>query len=184
MRIFCRFLLCLLSMCLLVRAEEKHPQDTEEACRNFVQRFYDSYASNAADTTLKSDPLALALRDKRQAFSAELISGLEELSKSQAKDQEVWLDFDPILNTQDPAKRYVVARVTRKGGSYWVEVEVNETKAGNKDQKPIVVPEVAFRRRGWVFVNFHYPGYSPSSDNENLLSILKTIHLAPQNDSK
>jgi len=83
------------------------------------------------------------------------------------------LDFDPILNTQDPADRYVVRSVMRRGGHYWANVYgVWSRPVSGQEKQPQVVAELNFKNGRWVFVNFHYPN-STNPDNENLLSMLR-----------
>ena len=64
------------------------------------------------------------------------------------------MDFDPFLNSQDLSERDVVESITHKGDSYWVEVYA--MVSGKKSENPVVVPELVFKDRRWVFVSFHY----------------------------
>jgi hypothetical protein len=52
------------------------------------------------------------------------VKGLkEDLAASKKSPGEiVGLDFDPFLNAQDIAERYLVGKITPKGDHYWVEV--------------------------------------------------------------
>jgi hypothetical protein len=167
------FLIFILGTSLPLRAQARVSQDARESCRTFVQAFYDWYLHEV----LKSNgrpPSDLALRYKKGAFDSELIRQLRQDYETASKvpDEIVGLDFDPFLNTQDPADHYLVGNIVRKGGSYWAEVF--GLVSGKKSDKPDVVAELVFNTGGWVFVNFHY-GKSPDSSDMNLLSILKSL---------
>jgi len=138
-----------------------------------VQGFYDWYLKQTLNE--KAGPASdLALKYKSSSFAPELLRRLKEDSAAQAKvsGEIVGLDFDPFLNAQDVGERYVVGKITPKQGSYWAEVY--GVWNGKKSQKPDVVPELIFKDRHWLFVNFHY-GKSKYPENENLLSILRVL---------
>lgn len=143
----------------------------ESACRTFVQDFYNWYAPRTQGTgRTMDDPLKL----KSASFDPTLLKLLKEDSAAQAKskDEIVGLDFDPFLNSQDPAKKYVVRKVKAKGNAYLVDVF--EGSASKNETKPSVTAEVAQRNGRWQFINFHY-GKSDIPENENLLNILKVL---------
>jgi hypothetical protein len=102
-----------------LKAQTKNSQGDETACRTFVQGFYDWYVSFPIPGSF---PLEVALTNKRHAFSPELVRGLKEVLKVEARDREVWLDSDPVLNSQDRGDRYGVRKVSFKGGSCLAEV--------------------------------------------------------------
>jgi hypothetical protein len=118
--------------------------------------------------------LEVTLREKRSSFSPELVKGLkEDLAASKKSPAEiVGLDFDPFLNTQDIAERYLVEKITPKVDHYWVEVFA--VWNGQKNSNPDVVPELAFENGQWIFTNFHY-GKTDIPVNENLLSVLQVL---------
>jgi hypothetical protein len=93
----------------------------------------------------------------------------------------VGIDFDPILNSQDPCKRYEVGKITRKGDNYWVEVY--GVCSGKKSEKPDVIPELARIGGKWLFVNFHYENlmeeYPQSGDLLAKLKILREERQKP-----
>lgn len=169
------FVLVLAMSCSL-SAQKKESQDAQPSCRDFVQQFYNWY--------VRQPTWERALKDKRFAASAELLRLLIEDAAAQAKvtGEIVGLDFDPILNSQDPAKRYVVGKITPNGSRYWVEVY--RVEAGVKDKKPSVVPEVMMQAGRWIFVNFHYKNDPKYPENENLLSILKGLREARRKPPK
>jgi hypothetical protein len=146
-------------------------------CAPFVQEFYNWYLAKV-NASMKSNSresaLEVALREKRSSFSPELVKGLkEDLAASKKSPEEiVGLDFDPFLNAQDIAERYLVGNVTAKGDHYWVEVF--GVWNGQKNSNPDAVPELALENGHWIFTNFHY-GKTDIPVNENLVSILEVL---------
>ena len=117
--------------------------------------------------------MARGLEVQSNPFSRELSRALIESDAEAKAEGDPVLDFDPILNSQDPAERYVVRTVTRKDGYYWAEVYgVWSRPVPDQDKRPQVVAEMTFKDGRWQFVNFHYPNYT-DPNNENLLSILR-----------
>jgi hypothetical protein len=146
-------------------------------CGPFVQQFYNWYLAKENALTKRNSresALEVTLREKRSAFSPELVKGLkEDLAASKKSPGEiVGLDFDPFLNAQDIAERYLVGNVTPKGDHYWVEVF--GVWNGQKNSNPDVVPELALENGHWIFTNFHY-GKTDIPVNENLVSILEVL---------
>ena len=149
------------------------PQD----CGPFVQQFYNWYVAKE-NALMKRNSLESALevtlREKRSSFSPELVKGLKEdlAASKKSREEVVGLDFDPFLNAQDIAERYLVGKITPKGDHYWVEVF--GFLGGQKNSNPDVVPELAFENGQWIFTNFHY-GKTGSPVNENLVSVLQIL---------
>ena len=146
-------------------------------CGPFVQQFYNWYVAkeNALmKPNSRGSALEVTLREKRSSFSPELVKGLkEDLAASKKSHGEiVGLDFDPFLNAQDIAERYLVGKITPKGDHYWVEVF--GVWGGQKNSNPDVVPELAFENGQWIFTNFHY-GKTDIPVNENLVSVLQIL---------
>ena len=81
-------------------AQEKRVEPTKQTCKAFVQEFYAWYLPKARDFA-RADPLDLALKERRSAFSAQIVKGLKEVDAEAARAQDPGLDFDPILNTQE-----------------------------------------------------------------------------------
>jgi hypothetical protein len=158
------------------------PQD----CGPFVQQFYNWYVTKE-NALMKRNSLESALevtlREKRSSFSPELVKGLkEDLAASKKSPGEiVGLDFDPFLNAQDIAERYLVGKITPKGDHYWVEVF--GVWEGQKNPNPDVVPELAFENGQWIFTNFHY-GKTSIPVNENLVSVLQILKKDRQKNAK
>lgn len=159
----------------LLQGQNKAENISEtESCRHFAQQFYDWYTAQVALSFhhKNSDPLMNALDQKKEAFSGDLERGLRRVRAEEAKSHDAILDFDPILNSQDPAERYAVRSVRKKDGHFFVDVYgVWRTPPADLGKGPQVVTELIFRDGRWVFVNFHYPD-STDSRNENLLSFL------------
>ena len=157
------------------------PKDAEKSCRDFVQGFYHWYVPVALKHG-RVRPADVALKTKGSAFSPELAQALREdfAAQAKAKGDLVGLDFDPFLNSQDPSARYVVGNITPKGDRYWVEIY--SLTSGKKSAKPDVEPELMLKNGRWMFVNFHY-GKSEDSEDENLVSTLKTLRADRQKSS-
>jgi hypothetical protein len=158
------------------------PQD----CGRFVEQFYDWYVAKEKALTKRNSresALEVALREKRSSFSTELVKGLkEDLAASKKSSGEiVGLDFDPFLNAQDIAERYLLGKITPKGDHYLVEVF--GIWGGQKKSNPDVVPELAFENGQWIFTNFHY-GKTDIPVNENLISVLQVLKKDRQKTAK
>jgi hypothetical protein len=147
------------------------PEQVEKSCRAFVQDFYDGYLR---ELKKESTPPDLTLKYRPAALARDLLRQLREDHAAQAKnrDEIVGLDFDPYLNAQDIADRYVLGAVRRQGTTY--RVEVFGVWEGRKSAKPDVEPELAYQGGRWTFVNFHY-GRGQASGSDNLLSILRQL---------
>lgn len=147
--------------------------------REFVESFYQWYVRRI-NCDISNRFWDSALKYKRSAFSSRLFELLKEDSDAQAKCQElVGLDFDPLLNTQDPAERYVVGRIIQKGQTYLADIYA--VREGKQVEKPEVTAEFVEKDGHWFFVDFHYP------DGNDLLTILKSSRLpcsAPRPSSK
>ena len=163
-------------------AQQQGDLQTSKSVHDFVQQFYGWYVPQALSNHHGS-AWDLALKDKGDEFSPNLLQASKEDSDAQAKAKNdiVGLDFDPFLNTQDPCKRYEVGTVTQTGSDY--RVEVYGICSGKKKAKPDVVCEVGRRNSRWEFVNFHYPNlmkdYSNSADLLAILKLLREQRLKP-----
>jgi hypothetical protein len=126
----------------------------QEAVRAFVQQFYAWYVPRALEPR-GGDASDLALKYKRQLFSAELFRALKDDSDAQAKvkGEIVGLDWDPFLNSQDPCSRYEVGSATRDWAGVY-SVEVFGVCWGRRSDKPEVIAKVGREHGRIVFVNF------------------------------
>jgi len=170
-RLLLAYLLSLLWFCPAQQARNGNPTpagatETQTSCRHFAQSFYDWYVGKAGAN------FKVALREKRSAFSPKLYKAMQEDVEAQAKvrGEIVGLDFDPIVNSQDPCERYVVGSVTRNGDSY--RAGIFGICSGKKNAKPDVTAELATKEGQWQFTNFHY---AYDSTPNNLLAILDSL---------
>ena len=107
----------------------------------------------------------IALRYKISAFTPQLAKGLSQDRATQARCKDlVGLDFDPFLNTQDPAERYEIDG-SRPGGRGYL-VDIYSVRDGQRGEKADVRAEVVQSSGKWLFANLYY------SDGTDLLSIL------------
>jgi hypothetical protein len=147
---------------------------TDADCRQFVQQFYNWYANAQYESWGVSQSLDDAL--DQNLFSVDLTAQLDDVIDSENDHDDVWLDFDPVLNTKHPWDNYAAGAVTRKGDHFLVEVYGVRNRRRNG--RPDVVAELVFQIGRWTFVNFHYPDHPASSGGENLLNVLKGIRKA------
>jgi hypothetical protein len=135
------------------------------SARAYVKDFYDWYVPRALkDDSDWQQTLKLAHWD----LSPQLARLLEDDAAAQAQCKEiVGIDFDPLLNTQDPSEHYQFGAPKRIGDRYNVEIyRVEENKPADK---PDLIAVVARDGDRWYFVNFLFP-----SENTDLLTILKS----------
>lgn len=157
-----------------VFAQGTTPQEIQNNAKKFVQGFYSWYVPSLTKNTGGPTP-EIAISTRKSVFDPVLYRKLKDDfdASAKVKDEIVGLDFDPYLNAQDIGDKYVVGKVTpKKNGNYWVEV--HSIQGGQRNPKPDVTPEVAYRNGKWQFVNFHY-GKSDIPVNENLISILNVL---------
>lgn len=168
-------LLCVLVLSTSSLHAQKEPDDREKSCLHFAQAFYDWYVAEVFKdfkTNNGRAPWHAALKYKGNPFSRELSRALIESDAEAKADGDPVLNFDPILDSQDPAEHYVVRSVTRKNGRYWAEVYgVWSRPVSDQGKGPQVLAEMTFEDGHWHFVNFHYPN-STHPKNEDLLDIL------------
>lgn len=167
---------CVLLLCACSAQAQKPPQHLEISCLHFTQDFYSRYVKSVFEkphSKSAEDPLLAALNYEGHPFSHELEQGLRKVKAEEKSSHEAILDFDPILNSQDPADHYVVRKITEKNGHYWAEVYgIWSRPPSGLGTGPQVVAELVFEKGRWMFVNFHYPD-STDPRNESLLSMLR-----------
>ena len=164
----------------LMRAQTQIEPKTSESVREFVQNFYDWYASGVLKATRKGREFKWKTR--ASDLDPALLRALNEDEDAQAKvpEEVVGMDFDPFLSSQDPCVPYKVRDITQKGAHYFAEID-----AECKDvlaERPTVTAEVAKKNGRWVFLNFHYPDPKPSGSD--LLNILKELRDSRKQPSK
>lgn len=172
--------LILLTMSCSLGAQVKNRQEVARSPREFVEGFYKWYVPKALSDN-KTAAWNVALKYKSSVFSRELAQLLREDSTAQARCEElVGLDFDPFLNSQDPATRYDVGGMSQKKDKHYL-ADIYSVHSGKRNDKPSVSAELEESDGHWIFVNFFY------SDGTNLLTILKSprpVCSAPRPSSK
>lgn len=161
----CSWLVLLMLPCSLA-AQAEGSKEVSKSPREFVQEFYKWYMPKALNSKI-SRAWDVALKYKSVAFSHELAQLLREDSAAQAKCEElVGIDFDPFLNTQDPANGYEVSEIKQNDKHY--RADIYSVESGKRSEKSRVSVDIVENEGHWVFVNFFY------SDGGDLLKILKT----------
>jgi hypothetical protein len=140
------------------------------SCRKFAQEFYTWYRRatehNGYEAVLTSKS-SLLDRPLLRALRADLAA------QKRTPGEIVGLDFDPFLNSQDIADAYTAQGVSQRGDRYFVNVFARTGRQNST--RPAVIPELELQHGKWVFVNFHYPGETPRSSGDDLLSILRKL---------
>lgn len=144
-------------------------QSTAPSARAFVSQFYAWYVPQALQD--RSEPTwHIALKKKGKEFASPLARLLWADWAAQDKCEDlVGLDFDPFLNSQDPAQHYEVGEITRVRSIY--KAAIYSVQGGQRGGKPDVIAGVKRSDGRWTFVNFYYP------DGGNLVTILETPKL-------
>jgi len=144
---------------------------SQATVRNSVQKFYDWYAPYA-NRPKSFMPWMRALRRKGLAFSPELTRALrrDSVAQARAKGELVGLDYDPLLNSQDPCRRYTVSSVTRRASTF--SVEVRGAGGCGRHTTPDVVMELRQSAGRLEVVNVRDPAHG----NGDLLSALDRLH--------
>lgn len=164
LKTYCLFVLLTLPYSL--GAQAKTMSEAHASSRGFVERFYHWYVPVALSDSA-TPAWDIALKSRRSEFSSELARLLSEDSAAQSKCKElIGLDFDPFLNTQDPAGRYEVGEISHEGQEY--RAAIFSVESGKRSEKPEVTAEFSEHGRRWFFMNFYY------LDGTNLLNVLKS----------
>lgn len=144
-------------------------QSIDPSARAFVSQFYNWYVPQALQD--RAEPTwHIALKKKDKEFAPPLARLLRADWAAQDKCEDlVGLDFDPFLNSQDPAQHYEVGEITHEGRIY--KVEIYSVQAGQRGSKPDVSASLERSDGRWMFINFCYP------DGGDLVSILKAPKL-------
>jgi len=165
-KLLCCFVVLLTTTCCVI-ARAQSGRGPFKSPQEFVQSFYNWYGPVALSG--KNPPTwNSVLTLKKQEFSPLLIRLLKEDAMAQSKCSElISFDFDPFLNTQEPAERYEVIASSKQGRTF--KVEVYAVRFGKRGEKPEVVVELAQQDGNFQIVNFLYP-----SNGTNLVAILKS----------
>lgn len=142
---------------------------TAPSARAFVSRFYKWYVPQALQD--RAEPTwHIALKKKGEKFAPPLARLLRADWAAQDKCEDlVGLDFDPFLNSQDPAQHYEVGEITHQGNIY--KAEIYSVQEGQRGSKPDVSASLKRSDGRWMFINFCYP------DGGDLVIILKAPKL-------
>ena len=158
----------LLLLALPASSVQANDSSLAASSREFVQKFYESYVPKALAG--RTEPAWQFAIDKMSArFDGALLKALKDDLAAQARSsgEIVGLDFDPFLNSQDPAGRYEAGSARQEGKIYLVDVY--PVTSGKRSKEPGVVAELAYKNGHWRVVNFRYPG------SDDLLTILKKL---------
>jgi len=167
MQVWCSLIILMVLCSLGAEAQVSHR--VYRSSREFVEDFYKWYSALALSENANSAP-DIALKEKRSAFSSQLAQLLREDSDAQARCADlVGINFDPFLDYQEVAQRYVVGRITQKGRTYMADIYA--VRSGEQGEKPDVTAEFVEKDGHWFFVNFDYP------NGNDLLTILKSPRL-------
>ena len=164
-KLLCRFVVLTMPCCVIARAQSG--RESLKSPQEFVQSFYNWYGPVALSG--KNPPTWNSVLElKKQEFSPLLIRLLKEDAMAQSKCNELMsFDFDPFLNTQEPAERYEVVASSQQGRT--LKAEVYAVRFGKRGEKPEVVVKLAQQDGNFQIVNFLYP-----SNGTNLVAILKS----------
>jgi hypothetical protein len=142
----------------------------EHSCRAFVQKFYDWYVPI---TDSRNDRFTVMLRPRRSSFNPTLWRMLVSDDEAQSRASEiVGLDFDPIVNSQDPSPEFKVVSATITGNQ--CRALVIGFNHGVREER--VTPELTHSDGLWIFVNFHYRfDVNGKWQDGDLIQILKDL---------
>ena len=159
-----------------VHATAPDAASTPNSCQKFVQSYYDWYVSK------NKSNFENALKARPEVFNPALLRRLAADVAAQAKDADnvVGLDFDPVLNSQDPSAHYSAGSAHAKNG-HWL-VDVYSVNSGKKSTKPDVTPELSCRNGKFQFENFHYSNSDTAADN-NLIFALESCQKNREKDA-
>jgi hypothetical protein len=154
-----------------VSSQERGPRSGSSSCRRFVEEFYSWYL--AADSKGDQGPAgSVALKYRPYLFSRAIIQAVRGDYEAQEKagSDLVSLDADPFVGADGLGEGYFVGKVKVRNGTCLAEVHA--VWEGKEDESPDVIPELAIKNGGWLFVNFFFP--SPSNPKGwDLLGALK-----------
>lgn len=137
--------------------------------QNFVRDFYSWYVpiANGHQKGISSD---VVLEKKPNLFYKPLLKALKfDAMRRMAVSGEInGLDFDPFLNSQDPAPRYTPKGVQKWQGLY--QVQIFESDSDGSNPRLAVTAEVRVNEGKCEFTNFYYP------KGHSLMALLRRLH--------
>lgn len=160
--------LLLIQAAIAQAPKNRKPKEAAEV-RGFVQGFYDWYTPWASSDKPKGPAWYRVLDQKPGVLDLPLLKALREDRAAQRKatDDQVGLDFDPFMNSQDPDPKYLAGPIKKKGAFYYVSMRRVLAKT-RKPGEVAVVAQVGNRNGHWIFVNF--------LDPEHGFDILSVLH--------
>jgi hypothetical protein len=176
--VLCLNYFAMFAFAVFLQAQVKHSESAEDSCRYFTQEFYDWYLPNTRVKEIKKrggEPaLDFAPKNRRSAFDPELVRQIEHVEAEEKREGEAILDFDPVLNSQDPALHYVTEKTVLKDGYCWADIYGKPPDKWRGSDKPDVVAELNSKDGQWLFMDFHYPN-SEYPDSRSLLRMLRFL---------
>ncbi len=166
------WLLALASLASGTAAQDKAQVSPEVSCRRFAREFYSWYVP-VTQKRLHQPAFVIALERRTSAFAPSLLRALEADWKAEqsAQGDIVGIDFDPFVNSQDPADRYELRNIKLAGDKCSVEVWSNlPHRSSDKSATPDVIAELSRPTGRWQFENFRYPEF-----NTDLLTLLASL---------
>jgi hypothetical protein len=132
--------------------------DTAVEAQQFVDNFYKWYVPFSAHS--KTLACKEVLNAHREYFSRALYPMLKKNIADMERTHGLGLGFDPFLNSQDPASKYMVGPADGTDEGY--AMEVYSVQDGHRQSKPDVIAVVENQHNSWVLTNFHYPDQGKS----------------------
>ena len=156
---------------------------SETSARSFVQGFYDWYlgqvltgaARQLKNNSAKGFDFIDAIRRRPNWFSPDLRRLLEEdvAAASRCKGDVVGLDWDPFLESQDPAPGYTASKVEKTANGFRVSVDQHNKDVGGI-RNPAAQADVTFVDHHWMFVDFVQEPADPKA-RQGLAALLKSF---------
>ena len=166
-----KYALCGALAAVLACSQDARPAPGGDEAAKFVQRVYDWYVPRARDS-VQGPAWKIFVADSSALLSSELVSALRaDLMAQQASRSEiVGLDFDPVLNAQDPCAAYAVGPASKHDSTFIVPVF--DVCDGRKAVAPRVLVILTHSGQRWTMSDFSYPNLHPAAD---LFTVLRRL---------
>lgn len=167
-----------LGLALVTAPVAKADDASPESARAFVQGFYDWYLGQTLAALKPKSGKAFdfidAVRRRPNWFSPELTRLLEEdvAAAKRCRDEVVGLDWDPFLETQDPAPTYMAGKVEKTVNGFRVSVDFHNKGFGGV-RNPTAQADVTLVAGHWMFVDFIEEPTDPKL-RQGLIATLKS----------
>jgi len=169
------FVICTIAFAdsLFAEATDSKYLKSTQTCHKFAQDFYNWYVPSQ---TKRGEAVTLKeiMTKKRDLFSGPLLEMLKEDNDAQSKapGEIVGIDWNPFLNSQDPAEKYTVQNTDVLHDNCSAEIWSGRT-ISTKKPKPDIVAKLKWIDDGWKFVNFYMPDDKYPTDLISALEKLK-----------